>query len=263
LIYHSEARSQAARQDLFRIGVDDAVILPLVLIVLLATTLYRAVFFVMPFASARVFALFFRLMTFPLLVAATAGDSMAWLIKRLADLLPLPGARREAWRNLVDRGWSGLRQRLSHKAIATMAQDVLQRGIGWIFQRCGELSPRAALLVISGVMLWLPLSAAISIGMHAVLLANAASLPVWMQLLHPVAAVIAKSKVLVFLAYPAAWPQAKKHPWVQAALRHLDRMAELHSMRKAAHRYQQAKQAFTQAADVTLGIKFLKSCRHH
>jgi hypothetical protein len=56
-----------------------------------------------------------------------------------------------------------------------------------------------------------------SIGMHAVLLANAASLPAWMQLLHPVAAVIAKSKLLVLPAYPAAWPQAKKQAWVQAA----------------------------------------------
>jgi len=133
---------------------------------------------------------------------------------------------------------------MSHKAIAMMAQDVLQRGIAWVFQRCGALSPRAALLVIASVMLWVPLSAAISIGMHAVLLANAASLPAWMQLLHPVAAVVAKSKLLVLPAYPAAWPQAKKHAWVQAAFRWVHRMAELDSMRKTAHRYQQTKQAF-------------------
>src|SRR5262249_34022427 len=172
----------------------------------------------MPFASAFIVTLLLWVMISPLLVAATAGDGMAWLIKRLADLPPLPGARRQAWRDLVDRRWSGLRQRLSHKAIAMMAQDVLQRGIAWGFQKCTAPPPRSALLVIPCVILWLPLSAAISIGMHAVLLANAASLPAWMQLLHPVATVIAKSKLLVLPAYPAAWPQAKKHAWVQAAL---------------------------------------------
>jgi hypothetical protein len=150
---------------------------------------------------------------------------------------------------------------MNHKAIAMMAQNVLQRVIARVFQRCGALSPRAALLVIASVMLWLPLSAAISIGMHAVLLANVASLPAWMQLLHPVAAVIAKSNVLVLPAYLAAWPQAKKHAWVQAAFRCVHRMATLDGMRKAAHRYRQTKQAFAQARDVVVGIKYLKSRR--
>ena len=244
MIYHSETRTAARPQNQFRIGADDTIIMPLVLIVFLAKTLYQAALFVIPLASAFVFTLFLRVMTSLLFVVTTASDGMAWLIKHLADLPPLPGARRKGWRDLVDRRWSGLRQRMSHKAIAMMAQSVLQQGIAWVFQRCGALSPRAALLVIASAMLWLPLSAAISIGMHAVLLANAASLPAWMQLLHPVAAVVAKSKLLVLPAYPAAWPQAKKHAWVQAAFRWVHRMAELDSMRKTAHRYQQIKQAF-------------------
>jgi hypothetical protein len=262
LVYHSETRTPAATQDQFRVGVDDTIILPLVLIFFLAKTLCRAAFIIMSFASAFVFALFLRVMTSPLLVAATAGDGMAWLIKRVADLSPLPGAKREAWRNLVDRRWSGLRQRMSHTAIALLAQDVLQRGIARVFQRCGALSPRAALLVIASVLLWLPVSAAISIGMHAVLLANAASLPAWMQLLHPIAAIIAKSKLLVLPAYPAAWPQAKKHAWVQAAFRCVQCMAALDSVRKTAHRYQQTKQAFGQTADLGQGIKRVMSRRH-
>jgi len=246
LVYHSETRTPAATQDQFRIGVDDTIILPLVLIVFLAKTICRVAFFVMFFASAVVFALFLRVMTSPLLIAATAGDGIAWLIKRIADLSPLPGAKREAWCNIVDRRWSGLRQRMRHKAIGLLAQDGLQRGIARVFQKCGALSPRAALLVIASVMLWLLVSAAISIGMHAVLLAKAASLPAWMQLLHPIAAIIAKSKLLVLPAYPAAWPQAKKHAWVQAAFRCVRRMAEFDSVRKTAHRYHQTKQAFAQ-----------------
>jgi len=244
LTYHSPTRTPTAAQDQFRIGIDDTIILPLVLLVFLAKALYQAAFLILPLASAFIFTLFLRMMIFPLLVAATAGDCVAWLIKRLADLAALPGARREASYNLVDRRWSRLRERMGHKAISMTVQNVLQRGIAWVFQRCEALSPRAALLVIVGVILWVPLSAAISIGMHAVLLANAAVWPPWMQLLHPVAAVIAKSKLLLLPAYPAAWPRARKHAWVQAAVRCLHRMVELDSMRKTAHRYQQTKQAF-------------------
>jgi hypothetical protein len=259
LTCHSDIRTPAAAHDQFRTGIDDTIILPLVLIAFLARTLCQAALFIVLIASEFVFALFLRVMTSPLLVAAAAGDGLAWLIRSLAGVPPLPAA----WRDLVDRRWSGLRQRMSHKAVAMTAQSALQGGISWVFQRCAALSPRAALLVIAGVMLWLPLSAAISIAMHAVLLAYAAWLPAWMQLLHPVATVVAKSKFLVLPAYPAAWPQAKKHAWVQAAFRCMHDIAALDSMRKTAHRYQQTKQAFAQAGNVALGVKHIKFRRRH
>ena len=259
MIYHSPTHPPAAAQDRFRIGIDDTIILPLVLIVLLAKTIYQVAFFIVPFASGFVFALFLWVLTSSLFVAATAGDVIAWLIKRFADLPPLPEARRELWRDLVDQRWSGLRRRLSHKAIAMMAQSILRRGVAWVFQRCGALSPRGALLVIVSVILWLPISVALSVGMHAVLLAHAASLPAWMQLLHPIATVIAKSKLLVLPAYPAAWPQAKKHAWVQAAFGCAHRMAELDSMRKTIHRYHQTKRAFAQTGYVCVRLKHVTS----
>jgi hypothetical protein len=83
--------------------------------------------------------------------------------------------------------------------------------------------------------------------MHAILLSRAASLPAWMQLLHPVATVIAKSKLIVLPAYPAAWPQAKKHALVRAGFRCVHRVAKLDSVRKAIHRYHRTKQAFADA----------------
>jgi hypothetical protein len=252
LIYHSDIRTPAAPRDQFRIGVDDAIISPMVGVAFLASTLFQAAFFILALASAFVFTFLLRVLTSLLLVAATAGDAMAWLIKRLADLPQLSHAKRKALGDLVDRCWPWLRQRLSHGAVATTTQSVLQRGISWVFQSFGALSPRAALLVIVGVLVWLPLSAAISIAMHAVLLANAAWLPAWTQLLHPIATIIAKSKLLVLAAYPAAWPQAKQHAWVQAALRCMDRIVALDSMRKTAHRYQQTKQAFAQVSDLGL-----------
>ena len=249
MIYHSDIRTPAAAQDRFRIGIDDTIILPIVLIALFARALYHAALFIVIFAFDFVFALFLRVMTFPLLVAVAAGDGVAALLKRLAGLPPLSGAKRKAWRDLVDRRWSGLRRRMSHRAVAMTAQSLLQAGITWVFRKGGALSPRVALLVIACALLWLPLSAAISIAMHAVLLAKAASLPAWMQLLHPVATVIAKSKLLVLPAYPAAWPQAKKHAWVQAALRYMHHIAALDCIQKTAHRYQQTRRVFAQAGD--------------
>jgi hypothetical protein len=249
LTHHLDIRTPAAEQSLFRTGIDDAIILPLVLVALLARTLYRAARLIVLVAFDFVFALFLRVLTFPLLVAATAGDGMAWLIKRLADVPSLPGAKRDGWRDLGDRRWSGLRQRMSHRAVADAVQCLLQEAMSWGFRKCGALSPRAALLVIASAILWLPLSAAISIAIHAVLLAKAASLPAWMQLLHPVATIIAKSKILVLPVYPAAWPQAKKHAWVQAAFQCMHCIAALNCIRKAAHRYQQAETSFGQAGD--------------
>jgi hypothetical protein len=255
LTHHPSNRAAAATQDQqCRIGIDDAIILPMVLIAFLATTLYQAAVFVILVVSALVFTVFSRVIACLWLVAVAAGDGIAWLLKRLAHLAAVPGAKREVWCDLVDRRWSHLRQRMSYDAIAMRARNVLRRGTERVFQRCGALSPRAALFVIASVMLWLPLSAAISIGIHTVLLANAASLPTWMQLLHSVATVIAKSKLLVLPAYLAAWPQAKKHAWVLAAYRWAHRIAELDCMRKAAHRYRQTKQAFAQVGE-SIGIK--------
>jgi len=254
LIYHSD-RPAAARGE-FRIGIDDAIILPTVVIAFLARTLFQAAFVIITVASAIVFALFLWVMIFLLLVAATAGDGIAWLIRRLANLQQLSATKRKALRNLVDRRWSRLRPRLSRDAVALTMQRVVQRGLFRFFQSFAALSPRAALLVIAGVMLWLPLSAAISIAMHAVLLANAALLPAWAQLLHPVATIIAKSKLLVLPAYPAAWPQAKKHALVQVGLRCMDRIIALKSARKTAHRYQQIKKAFEQVINVGSRARF-------
>jgi len=232
----------------FRPGFDDLIIVPSVLIVFLVRTLFRAALFVVLLASELVFDLFLRAIAFPLLIAAKAGDGTAWLLKRVAEVARrLPATKRQAWRDRVDRCWSGLRDRMSHEAVARAARSVFERAVASVLHKGGALSPRAALLVIVGVMAWLPLSAAISIAMHALLLAKAASLPAWMQLLHPVATVIAKSKLVLLPAYPAAWPQARKHPWVQAALRWVERVAALEISRKAVHRYRQTTRAFVRA----------------
>ena len=233
MIDASDLRAPAAGQGRFTAGPDDAIILPLVLFAWLAWAGCRVALVILVFAFDLVSALIVRLITLPLSIVIAAGDGLVWLIRRLA--------RRDAWRDRVDLCWSELRHRMSPAAVGATAQGVLPRAIAWVFQKCGALSPGAALLVIAGALSWLPLSAGISLAMHAVLLAKAASLPAWAQLLHPVATVIAKSKVLVLPVYPAAWPQARRHTWVQPALRWMDRVAALACARKTAHRYRQTR----------------------
>ena len=163
--------------------------------------------------------------------------------------MPLPAATRGAWRDYVSASWAWLRQKLSYKAFEEALHHWFEDGMAWVFRTCRTLTPRTALLVIVGAALWLPISFAAATGLHAVLIAKATSLPAWMQLLHPLATVIAKSKLLVLPAYPAAWPQAKKHPFVQALARFFRYLAGHYLMQKTAYRYRQAERASVAAAD--------------
>jgi hypothetical protein len=97
------------------------------------------------------------------------------------------------------------------------------------------------LLVILGAVLWLPISFGAATAMHAVLFAKLTSWPAWMQLLHPLATVIAKSKLLVLPVYPAAWPHAKKHPFVQFVFKSYETIKGLHVIKKVGFRYRQAE----------------------
>jgi hypothetical protein len=54
-----------------------------------------------------------------------------------------------------------------------------------------------------------------------------------------VATIIAKSKLLVLPAYPAAWPQAKKHPLVRAIIEFYGYCMRLPLVRRAQRRYWQ------------------------
>jgi hypothetical protein len=122
--------------------------------------------------------------------------------------------------------------------------------MAWVFKTCRGMTPRTALLVIIGAVLWLPISFTIATLMHAVLIAKALSLPAWMQLLHPLATVIAKTKLLVLPVYPAAWPQAKQHPAMQALIRFWKYLAAHYLPRKTGYRYRQTEEVAAHAADI-------------
>jgi hypothetical protein len=150
----------------------------------------------------------------------------------------------------VSEGWARLRQTFSYKAFEQALHHAFEKGMAWVFRTCRTLTPGGALLVIAGAVLWLPVSFGIATVLHGVLIAKATVWPAWTQLLHPLATIIAKSKLLVLPAYPAAWPQAKQHPLVQASFRLYEYLAARYLMRKIGLRYQQTERAATDGTRV-------------
>src|SRR6516165_1769939 len=193
------------------LGVDDVVIVPLVLMALAAKKLLQATLSILVHILDYAFPILLQLMRFPLFTVRIIGDALAALLERVIGYLPISVTSRDALRELVSRHWSWLRQRISYKAFEEAVHRAFEGAMRWIFITCRGLTPGGALLVIVGAVLWLPVSLVAATAMHAALIVQAAALPPWMQLLHPLAAFIAKSKLLVLPTYPAAWPQAKRH----------------------------------------------------
>ena len=233
----------ATTPDRFDPGIDDVIIVPLVFIALAVKKLFRAALSLLIDILDFAFPILLQLMRFPLFTISILGDGIAAVLKTVAGYLPLAGARREAFRAFVNRHWSWLREKISYQAFEEAVHHAFEVGMAWVFRTCRRLTPLGALLVIAGAAVWFPVSVIASTAMHAVLIAKAAVLPAWMQLLHPVATVIAKSKLLVLPAYPAAWPQAKRHPLVQGVLESCRRFTNLGVIQKTGHRYRQAEQA--------------------
>src|SRR5262249_33088422 len=140
--------------------------------------------------------------------------------------------------------------KISYHAFEQAVHRAFEGGMAWVFRKCRGLTPGGALLVIAGAVLWLPVSFGAATAMHAVLIAKATSLPAWMQVLHPLATIIAKSKLLVLPVYPAAWPQAKQHPFAQAVFGFYRYIAALGLVQKTRCRYRQVERAAAAGAIV-------------
>jgi len=232
----------------FRGGIDDALLVPLAVLTLaanrlarfLVSTLVRILDFVFPFAI--------QIVWLPLLAARLVGDGIIAVLKGLLRVLPLGEATRHRWRDAAGQYWAWLRQRISYRAFEHAVHVLFENGMAWVFRKCRHLTPRAALLCIVGAILWLPISFGAATFLHAILLAKVASWPGWTQLLHPLATVIAKSKLLVLPVYPAAWPQAKKHPFVQSVFAGYEVIETLYLIQKFGFRYRQAACALAAGA---------------
>jgi len=230
------------------LGIEDLVLVPLAFVASLARRLFRAAFSILIHALDYAFPIFLQLARFPLFTARIIGDGVALLLRAAIALVPVSGAMREEWRLAVSRRWSWLRQKISYGAFEEALHHAFENGMAWVFIKCRTLTPRGALLVIGCAILWLPISFGISTLMHVLLIAHAMSLPAWMQFLHPLATIIAKSKLLVLPVYPAAWPQAKQHPFVEGLSRYYRYVASRPLVQKAGARYRQTEQVLTQTA---------------
>ena len=240
----------ATAQGQFGAGIEDVILLPLVFIAVAARKLFQATLSILVHILDYAFPVLLQLARFPLFTARIIGDGVTVGLKGVIRLLPVSGTTREEWRQFVSWHWSWLRQEMSYKAFEEAVHQAFEGGMAWVFRTCRTLTPGGALLVIAGAIFWLPVSFAAATAMHAVLIANAESLPPWMQLLHPLAAIIAKSKLLVLPAYPAAWPQAKKHSFVQATLRVCQFVAAHYLVQKTEYRYRQTERAAADAGIV-------------
>ncbi|MEJ2229233.1 MAG: hypothetical protein P8Y67_13615 [Alphaproteobacteria bacterium] len=227
----------------FSTSIEDVIIAPLVLVALAVRNFLHLVSSTLIHIVDYAFPIFLGLMRLPLFSARIFGDGLIETLKLIIICLPVSPVRRIHWREAAVGWWRWLRQKLSYKAFEEAVHHAFENGMAWVFRKCRNLTPRGALITIAGAVLWLPVSFGAATVMHAVLIAKAASLPAWMQLLHPLATLIAKSKLLVLPVYPAAWPQAKKHASIQEIFRLNRAFFRLYLVRKTAYRYRQTANA--------------------
>ena len=244
--YHDPAWAEESR---FGSALDDVVIIPLVVIMLVASKILRFIVSMLMRLLDYAFPLALEIVWLPLFVAKVLGNVIVLVISGGLRFLPVSEMKRRQWRMSIRRKWSRFRRKISLRAFEQAVHNAFESSMAWVFRKCRHLTPNTALLVILGAALWLPISFGVATAMHAVLFAKVTSWPAWMQLLHPLATVIAKSKLLVLPVYPAAWPQAKKHPFVQFAFKAYETIKRMYVIRKVGFRYRQAEIAGTAAVE--------------
>ena len=233
----------------FRAALDDVIIIPFVFVGLAASKILRFILSILMRLFDYAFPLAMQLVWLPLFAAKVLGNVIVAIINGVLRFLPLSETKLRQWSETVRRNWSWLRRKISYRAFEHAVHIAFESGMAWVFRKCRHLTPNTALLVILGAILWFPISFGVATAMHAVLFAELTSWPAWMQLLHPLATVIAKTKLLVLPVYPAAWPQAKKHPFVQVVFKNYKAIKSLYLVKKIGFRYRQAEIAGTAAFD--------------
>jgi hypothetical protein len=236
--YHHPAWTDESR---FRGALDDVIIIPLVLVAFATNKILRFILSILMRLLDCAFPLAMQIIWLPLFAAKLLGDVIVTVLNGASRFFPLSETKRRQWRRSIRRNWSWFRRKISYQAFERAVHDAFEGGMSWVFRACRHLTPNTALLVILGAVLWLPISFGTATAMHAVLFAKVTSWPAWTQLLHPLATVIAKSKLLVLPVYPAAWPQAKRHPFVQLVFKGYESVKSMYAIKKGGFRYRQAE----------------------
>jgi hypothetical protein len=236
--YDNPAWTEESR---FRGSLDDVIIIPLVFVALAANKTLRFILSILMRLLDYAFPLAMQIVWLPLFAARFLGNVIVTVINGALRFLPLSETDRRRWSISIRRNWSWLRRKIGYQAFERAVHTALESGMACVFRKCRHLTPNTALLVILGAVLWLPISFGAATAMHAILFAKVTSWPAWMQLLHPLATVIAKSKLLVLPVYPAAWPQAKRHPLVQLVFKGYETLKRMYVIKKVGFRYRQAE----------------------
>ena len=229
------------KESRFRGSLDDVIIIPLVVVALAANKILRFILSILMRLLDYAFPLAMQIVWLPLFAARVLGNVIVTAISGALRLVPLSETNRRRWSISIRRNWSWLRRKISYQAFERAVHTSFESGMAFVFRKCRHLTPNTALLVILGAVLWLPISFGAATAMHAILFAKVTSWPGWMQLLHPLATVIAKSKLLVLPVYPAAWPQAKRHPLVQLVFKGCETLKRMYVIKKVGFRYRQAE----------------------
>ena len=180
--YQSPAWTKASR---FRGGLDDAIIVPLVIVGLAANKILRLVLSILMQLLDYAFPLAVQIVWLPLFAAKVLGNVIVTVINGTVRVLPVSETKRRAWSRSIRRNWSWLRDKLSYRAFEQALHDAFENGMAWVFRKCRHLTPNTALLVILGALIWFPISFGIATVMHAILFAKLTSWPAWTQPLHP------------------------------------------------------------------------------
>jgi hypothetical protein len=236
--YRNPAGTEESR---FRGALDDVIIIPLVFVTLAANKILRFILSILMRMFDYAFPLAMQIVWLPLFAAKILGNVIVTIISGALRFLPISETKRRQWIVSIRRNWSWLRRKIGYRAFERAVHIAFESGMAWVFHKCRHLTPNTALLVILGAVLWLPISFGAATALHAVLFAKVTSWPAWMQLLHPLATVIAKSKLLVLPVYPAAWPQARKHSFVKLVFKSYEAIKRLYLIKKVGFRYRQAE----------------------
>jgi hypothetical protein len=126
----------------FAVGIEDAVILPLVMAALAARRILKAALTLLIDIIDIAFPILLQVMRFPLFTLRMLGDGGAWLLKGIVRILPIGGTRRAAWREAIGRTWTWLRSKISYRAFERRprARSRVSRRCRCLARSCGATS---------------------------------------------------------------------------------------------------------------------------
>src|SRR5258708_36990675 len=120
--YRNPAWTEESR---FRGGLDDVIIIPLVVVTLAANKILRSILSILMRLLDYAFPLAMQIVWLPLIAARGLGNVIVTAIKGALRLLPLSEAKRRRWSISIRRNWSRLRRKISYRGVERTGQDAL------------------------------------------------------------------------------------------------------------------------------------------